>query len=260
MFTLVIVAELMVMGLIMASGTAFYDFWQWLSLLSLYVQWIAVGSAYVLCALGPFLNRHGNLACSVGVLVIVLLVTALLSEAAWQLIQATGRTELAPLDGHMGMLLRPLIIAAIGVLLLLRYFYLQHAWKQQVRAEAGARMQSLQSRIRPHFLFNSMNTVANLTRTNPPLAETLLHDMADLFRSSLGDASKSSTLIDELRLAKQYLNIEKQRLGDRLVVHWDVSKEIPRDALMPALILQPLLENAVYHGIEPAEEQGHILT
>ncbi len=118
-------------------------------------------------------------------------------------------------------------------------------------------MQALQSRIRPHFLFNSMNTIASLTRSNPALAEEVVEDLADLFRVSLGDVKRQSTLGKELELARQYLNIERHRLGERLRVEWDL-KGLPESAMMPPLILQPLLENAVYHGIEPAAAGGAI--
>jgi len=134
---------------------------------------------------------------------------------------------------------------------------MQHLWLEQVKAESEARLQALQSRIRPHFLFNSMNTIAGLTRTRPDMAAEVVQDLADLFRVSLRDASRPSSLADELEFARRYLNIEHQRLGDRLQVEWDL-QGLPDDAMMPALILQPLLENAVYHGIETATEPGTI--
>jgi two-component system sensor histidine kinase AlgZ len=130
-------------------------------------------------------------------------------------------------------------------------------WRIQVEAEAEARFQKLQARIRPHFLFNSMNTIANLTQTNPQVAEEVVQDLADLFRATLSNANESTTLAKELELAYRYLNIEKQRLGDRLQVLWDV-EDTPGDATLPPLILQPLVENAVYHGIAPSRSPGLI--
>lgn len=111
-------------------------------------------------------------------------------------------------------------------------------------------MQALQSRIRPHFLFNSMNSIASLTRSDPARAEAALQDLADLFRVLLADARKLVPISAEREISRQYLEIEKLRLGDRLKVVWSVNN-IPRNALVPALTLQPLLENAIYHGIEP---------
>jgi two-component system sensor histidine kinase AlgZ len=102
-----------------------------------------------------------------------------------------------------------------------------------------------------------MNTIASLTRTSPELAEEVVHDLSDLFRANLSDAQRLSTLGKELELAQGYVRIEQQRLGERLRVEWDL-EELPDEAKMPALILQPLLENAVYHGIEPSAEPGTI--
>jgi len=148
-------------------------------------------------------------------------------------------------------------ISVIVGWLLLHYLQLQYRWRQQLEAQNEARLQALQSRIRPHFLFNSMNTIASLTRSNPSLAEEVVEDLADLFRVSLGDAKRQSTLGRELELARQYLNIERHRLGRRLQVEWDL-QDLPLGAMLPPLILQPLLENAVYHGIEPAASGGII--
>jgi two-component system sensor histidine kinase AlgZ len=156
------------------------------------------------------------------------------------------------------LLLKPLSIAAILGLVVLHYLYLLYRWKQQIAAENTARMQALNSRIRPHFLFNSMNTIASLTRTDPLKAEEMVENLADLFRVSLGEVHRQSTLGRELELARQYLSIENQRLGERLNVVWDL-EGMPESATLPPLTLQPLLENAVYHGIEPAAGGGTIV-
>jgi two-component system sensor histidine kinase AlgZ len=126
-----------------------------------------------------------------------------------------------------------------------------------VRAESEARLQALQSRIRPHFLFNSMNTIASLVHAEPAQAEQAVENLADLFRASLSDARQRIPLSEELELCRRYLEIEALRLGDRLEQHWQVDA-LPGDALVPPLLIQPLLENAVYHGIEPRPEGGRI--
>ena len=120
-----------------------------------------------------------------------------------------------------------------------------------------ARLQALQARIRPHFLFNSINAVLSLVRSEPRRAETALEDLADLFRVLMRDNRQLAPLADEIRLCRQYLDLEKLRLGDRLTIEWHV-ENMPRDAMVPPLVLQPLLENAVYHGIEPSSEPGVI--
>jgi len=162
---------------------------------------------------------------------------------------------LAP--GRLEFLLRNLGIAAVVALATLRYFYVQHQWQARAESEAQARIQALQSRIRPHFLFNSMNTIASLTRSEPALAEQVTEDLASLFRVSLGDARLPGTVAQELEVCRQYLRIEAQRLGERLDIQVD-SEGLPGDGMLPALTLQPLLENAIYHGVEPAPDGGQV--
>ena len=120
-----------------------------------------------------------------------------------------------------------------------------------------ARLQALQARIRPHFLFNSINAVLSIVRADPKRAETALEDMADLFRMAMADSQKMVLLRREIELSRQYLSLEKLRLGDRLRENWQIDEAL-NEALLPPLILQPLLENAVYHGIEPLSEGGLI--
>ena len=124
-------------------------------------------------------------------------------------------------------------------------------------ALSEARLQALQARIRPHFLFNSINAVLSLIRQDPRRAEHVLEDLSDLFRVLMADNRQLGPIAGEIDLAKQYLSIEQLRLGARLQVEWDIT-DAPSDALIPPLVLQPLLENAVYHGIEPRSEPGVI--
>lgn len=120
-----------------------------------------------------------------------------------------------------------------------------------------ARLQALQARIRPHFLFNSINAVLSIVRADPKRAETALEDMADLFRMAMADSQKMVLLRREIEISRQYLALEKLRLGDRLQQSWQIDDTLD-DAMVPPLMLQPLLENAVYHGIEPLSEGGLI--
>jgi two-component system, LytTR family, sensor histidine kinase AlgZ len=122
-------------------------------------------------------------------------------------------------------------------------------------AIAEARLQALQARIRPHFLFNSINAVLSLIRQEPKRAETALEDMAELFRVLMADNRDLTPLAREVDLCRQYLGLEKLRLGERLTIEWHIDN-MPQDAMVPPLVLQPLLENAVYHGIEPRTEPG----
>ncbi|MCB1575667.1 MAG: histidine kinase, partial [Xanthomonadales bacterium] len=156
---------------------------------------------------------------------------------------------------RLEFVLRNMAISGIVGALALRYFFVQHQYRARVESETDARIQALQSRIRPHFLFNSMNTIASLTRSDPRLAEQVTEDLAALFRVSLSDARVPVTLAEEVELATQYLRIEQQRLGERLRIDVDM-RDLPQSARLPALIIQPLVENAVYHGIEPSTEPG----
>ena len=150
---------------------------------------------------------------------------------------------------------RSLLFTGIVTLLLVGYFILRNRALSPALTEA--RLQALQARIRPHFLFNSINAVLSLIRAEPRRAETALEDMADLFRVLMADNRDLAPLQNEVELCRQYLALEQLRLGERLQIDWHVDN-MPKDALMPPLVLQPLLENAVYHGIEPSIQPGVI--
>jgi len=251
-FAVVLIAELLAFALVLANGS--HDPWGQLGLASLFLQWIALSSAAVLCLARPMLARISNTAAALTSYLLLLLTTAMVSELAFQF---AGLDQ--PLRGidHAGFLFRNLGISAILSALVLRYLYVQHQWRQQIQAEAQARVQALQARIRPHFLFNSMNSIAALTRSDPLRAEQAVQDLSDLFRVSLQEASERVTLEEELELARGYLRMASLRLGDRLRVEWNTER-LPRKRLVPSLILQPLLENAVYHGVEPLPQGGRI--
>ncbi|OIQ96902.1 sensor histidine kinase YpdA [mine drainage metagenome] len=152
-------------------------------------------------------------------------------------------------------LTRVLFFAFILTAITLYYFYLHHRAYSPALIEA--RLQALQARIRPHFLFNSLNAVLSLIRSQPKQAETALEDMADLFRVLMADNRDLVPLAQEIALCRQYLSLEKLRLDERLIVKWQID-DVPPDTLIPPLILQPLIENAVYHGIEPLATNGTI--
>lgn len=155
-------------------------------------------------------------------------------------------------------LLRPAQCAAFSAFLaglLLIYFHLRG--KALSPAVTEARLQALQARIRPHFLFNSLNAVLSLVRTDPRRAEKALEDLSELFRALMRENRELTTLEDEIDLTRSYLGLEQLRLGDRLSVAWHIDK-MPSDALIPPLVIQPLVENAIYHGIEPCREPGEV--
>ncbi len=151
----------------------------------------------------------------------------------------------------------PLIMLCAGLGGLFSLYYLQLRARALVPASSEARLQVLQARIRPHFFFNSLNAVLGIIRSDPRRAEDTLADLADLFRVLMRDPRRMVSLDDEINLCRQYLAIESLRLGERLQVHWDLPDPLPR-ASIPQLLLQPLVENAVVHGIEPASSGGTI--
>ncbi|MGH8278053.1 MAG: sensor histidine kinase [Gammaproteobacteria bacterium] len=255
----VLIAELIAFVLVSARNLPgdSPELWVDLARVSLFLQWIGLTSAGVLCASRKQLMRLPLRWAAVLSFVLLLVTTGVLSEIAFELATHTGIGAGSLPPSHAGFLIRNLIICAIASVLVLRYFYVQYQWKANVQREARARIEVLQSRIRPHFLFNSMNTIASLIRTTPDLAERTIEDLADLFRASLKQTSPMVALADELAITRQYQRIEELRLGERLKVDWQIDA-LPKDAHVPQLMLQPLLENAIYHGIETQPHGGTV--
>lgn len=253
----VLIAELIAFIMALAPVQPSGDRWGNLGMISLFVQWVGLSCAALLCAGRRWLRRAGTLHATLYGYAAVLLVTALFSELALQLNRYIGDATPITTDQHTEFLLRNLALSVIVATVALRYFYLQYESRRHIEAVSQARLEALQARIRPHFLFNSMNTIASLTRRQPDVAERVVEDLADLFRATLGDVRRMVTLHEELDLARRYLNIESLRLGHRLAVEWDAA-QLPADALVPAFTIQPLIENAVYHGIEPAANGGTV--
>ncbi|RTL47367.1 MAG: sensor histidine kinase [Rhodocyclaceae bacterium] len=158
--------------------------------------------------------------------------------------------------GLMGFPWAPVLAGSVPTALLLLLWFVRSRY-MQAPAMTEARLMALSARIRPHFLFNSLNAVLGTIRSDPRRAETALEELAELFRALLQDPKELVPLSEELSLCRKYLALERLRLGDRIQVNWDINS-CPPDALMPPLMLQPLLENAVYHGVEPLVDPGCI--
>jgi len=253
-FVVVIIAQLFAFVVVLVPGDiSMVERWYRLGLTSLFVQWCALSSCAALCISRQYMCHLANLYVAIISYLIVLLVVLTVSEIAYRYVLPMQTIRM----GHWHYLFRNVAVAFLLTGPILRYFYVQFQWRQKVRAEAEARLQALQSRIRPHFLFNSMNTIASLTRSQPEQAEQAVENLADLFRVSLRDARQFHTFKEECELCQRYLDIESLRLGDRLKMEWDID-EMPMDAYIPPLLIQPLLENAIYHGIEPRPEGGSI--
>jgi two-component system sensor histidine kinase AlgZ len=258
---IVLIVELTALLLTLARQSATIDFWTDLGRTSLFLLWIGLAGSALLCALRPRLARMTVAAGSAAVLGLIGAVIAGVSVCAYLF----GRTAMVIDSGGAGLfpaaprvfVLRNVAIGFIVTGLALRYFYVAHEWRRSVELRAAARVHALQARIRPHFLFNSMNTIAALTRSNPPRAEAAVQDLADLFRAALSDKRDTITLAEELEVARTYQRMEQLRLGTRLQVEWK-TESLPPEALVPGLMIQPLLENAIYHGIEPRPEGGTV--
>jgi len=256
----VLVSELLALIFALARSPA-SAFLTELARISLFVQWLGLTSAAILCYQRGWLARLAVPQATAAVFALLLANTAVFSEFAVLLgrrfaEQGLG-SALFPQD-HGLFLLRNGAICLIVTALLLRYFFVSHQWRHHVRAEARSRIHALQARIRPHFLFNSMNTIASLTRSDPARAEEAVEDLADLFRATLKDSDVPLTLKEEFELTRIYQRIEMLRLGERLAVKWDIA-DLPMRARIPGLTVQPLLENAIYHGIEPLAEGGTVV-
>jgi two-component system, LytTR family, sensor histidine kinase AlgZ len=245
-------AQAVAIVLAFAPGAA-EDPWLHLGFVSLFVQWIMLTTSAALCLLRNPLNRLPALRLGFAVMAILLLVTMVVSLLAHLLLAQS--IWLVPLSREQ-FLMQNLLLALIIGLMAIQFFMLHIERQQRIVAQSRAELVALQARIQPHFLFNSLNTVAELTQQDPDAAEQALLDLSSLFRAALY-AGDNSSLLNEIQLARQYLALEKWRLGARLQIHWQLPDPIPELA-MPALILQPLLENAVRHGIEPQAQGGSI--
>ena len=255
-FVVILLSELLAIVLTLAQPPFIDNQVYHLAMYSLFIQWVALSCKGVLCIARRWLqNVSDHWAASISY-VITLAVTLIIAELAfWVFSREAGLNYFRV--SHTTFLTPIVGTSAIVWALALRYFYVQHQWRVRVASESEARFQALQSRIKPHFLFNCMNTIASLIRRNPALAEEVVEDLSDLFRASLQDSQQICTLADEIALCKRYLRIEQQRLGSRLKAIWELDG-LPDTVRLPVLSIQPLLENAIYHGIEPVPEGGTI--
>lgn len=250
----VIASILLALLLSLVSPEWHTSFWYNLSLYSLFVLWVSLTSLGTLCLLRRYLPDRYSLklslkrfsALAIGIILFITLSFSLLIS------------HYLSQEPSLWFLLRNLVIAFIVSGVLFRYLYLREESLRRIRSEAEARVQALQSRIRPHFLFNSLNTLANLAAVDPDKTEQMILDMADIFRASMKRSDVLIPFSEEQELCNQYLGLESQRLGDRLSIEWHVD-HVPKNLLVPPLLIQPLLENAVYHGIQKHPQGGTVV-
>ncbi len=231
--------------------------WAAYSVSMFFVSWLALVVAVALCKLRHPLQRLPGHAPYIAVwLVIVLIVLVASAVARW----LDGALQTGLIGSSLGVFVRDnVVIAALLGAAMLRYFYVLAQWQARLAAVTRAQVEALQARIRPHFLFNSMNTVAALIRVDPAAAERTVEDLCELFRAALGPHDiGDGTLGEELALVDRYLAIEQLRLGPRLRIRRELD-DLPADFPLPRLLLQPLVENAVRHGIQPLRGGGEVI-
>ncbi|NNC54931.1 MAG: histidine kinase, partial [Pseudomonadales bacterium] len=246
------VTQLLVIVYVLSLNSMARFDWELLSLLSLYAQWLSMLSVALLCNARGMINRLPTARAAAASFALVLVVVALTNAVA-QWIYA-GRSW----GGwSLQWLLRDLFIVAVLAGIAFRYMYVQQQWLREQGATDSARLDALHARIRPHFLFNSMNTIASLIRFAPAEAESAVEDLAALMRASLSERESVVDWPHEQAICEAYLRIEQLRLGERLRVNWCL-QAMPDNVLLPPLVVQPLLENAIYHGIEKIPAGGSI--
>ncbi|BAU47086.1 histidine kinase [Sulfurifustis variabilis] len=252
-----IIAEMLAIVITLVTRRISLSLFQDLLLISLFVQWIALTSVAVLCQARPWLNRLPRTRSLLMSYALLLLVTLAVSEAALWLLWGMGQLSTARPEWYAYFHIQNFTVSAVVNALALRYLVNKHELTQRTLSEARARIQALQSRIRPHFVFNALNIIASLTRNEPARAERAVEDMADLFRMMLSEDEMLVPVKKEVDVARKYVALETLRLDQRLHVDWEVGT-FPRKAAMPVLTLQPLLEYAIHHGIEPWPSGGTV--
>lgn len=254
----VIIGELLSILIVIANYGLYHFDWRALVETSLLALWISLLSALLLCTARRRIAMFSPLGGALVSYGLILLVTALCSAVVvgarlfWD-----SHSHSRSLAASAWTVFEYVAIAAIPAAMVLRYLYLEQSLQFQQRAELESRIQAMQSRIRPHFLFNSMNMIASLIGSDPNKAERVVEDLSDLFRHALTDSQTLVPLREELSLSRRYMALEKLRLGDRLRAVWEIG-DYGSGVQIPSLTIQPVLENAVYHGIQLIPEGGEV--
>lgn len=250
---IIVVAELLAIVLSLSVYRFESSFFINLAYTSLFIQAVALLDAAAICLSRRFANRLNPMQMIILVYLVMQCITLIVTYISSQIL-SLNNASYHFMKGGWDLYGPNLLISLIISALLMRYFYVQNQWQEKQRAETAIRIAALQARIRPHFLFNSMNTIANLVYQDPEKAENAVLDLADLYRATLAEP-EMVTLQQEINHANGYLRIEQIRLGDRLTLDFNIAADT-LTAKMPSMILQPLVENAVYHGIESVTAGG----
>lgn len=247
-----IMSQALAILLSMAPGMT-DDKWIRLGLTSLFIHWVALMTTLTLCLLRNSLSTFRPIVQAQTTLLILLLITAVISYFAYIFLELWGWRATEDLAGFI---VNNLIVALLVGLLGIQFFALHFQHTQSLEAKSKAELTALHARIKPHFIFNCLNVIAEVAITDGKKAEKLILNLASLLRAAL-KIENDIYLADEIELCKKYLALEKIRLGDRLQVEWSLPDELPQ-LLVPGLVLQPIIENAVQHGIESLKNGGVI--
>ena len=244
----IVLAQAVAILLALAPG-AIEDRWFRLGLSTLFVQWVALLSLLLLCQIQRRFKHTSPRQFATTAFVILLSCTSFVSLVAFALLTEKGWEAQVSISVF---LLHNLLIALIVGIICLQFYLMHQERHQRIAAQSRAELDALQARIRPHFLFNSLNTAAELTQQDPKAAEDALLNLSNLFRAAL-KAGEDSNLQEELTLVDSYLSLEQWRLGSRLMIQRHYPDKLPLVTL-PSLTIQPLIENAVRHGVESRSE------
>ena len=249
---MILLAQLLVLVHVLARSSLTAFDWELFVVCTLFVIWVILCSALALCRIQQALGRlKPGIAIAI-VLSLVAMITYISSIAAQKLLE-----PLTSVDQTSAWIARNVVVSIIIAAIVLRYFTLQQQLRLRENMAVQARLDALRARIRPHFLFNTLNSIASLIDAKPQAAERAVEDLAELFRASLKESTQVVSVDDEIRTTKLYLGIEELRLEGRLIVDWDIDPS-SLDGEIPSLILQPLVENAVYHGVARLPQGGTI--
>jgi len=254
---IVVLAEMIAVAITVLTDRLSANIYQDFLLISMFVQWVALMSVATLCLLRNMLNRLPPWRAIMVAYLILLCITWVISELAIWILAWTGLITTPRPSWYLYFHIQNVIVSAVVNALALRYFIARDQLRDQTLAAAAAHTEIQKHRVRRHFLFNSMNSIASLTQRAPDKAEEAIEDMSDLFRLMLDESKGLNAVHKEIALAKKYIKMEKLRFQRRLKVTWYID-EVPRFAKTPALLLQQLLENAIYGGIEALPKGGEI--
>ena len=261
LFVVMVAAQIIVLAAVLMPGAGGdpAEAGSRLFVASLFAQWLALLATVLLCKLRPAILSLRPRWVSIAAGWLLPTFSTFAGALAVHQLDAMLKLELTVPGGHgLQFALSCAAVAGLLAAALLRYFYMQQLWQAQVQASAQAEVRALQARIKPHFLFNSLNSILGLVRHQPRDAERAIEDLSEVFRAALGAGQGDWSLGEEIDLIERYLGIERLRLGPRLQLDFDFEDGWPRAQRLPRLLLQPLVENAIVHGVARLPAGGSV--